>query len=373
MSSAPFMDFIEGLDWNVLHGSAMEWLRTLPSGGVHCIISGPPEGGPFRDLLHEMKRVVRQDGDIWFGDCLSPGEIRELIQEGSPEGGVVLDPFCGLGLNGVLAIQCGRRFLGIECRQESCDEACQRLDDVVHSVEHKEDRVRFLPSYVGSKASWLPLLNNLAGLDFFEPFCGSAVLSANLARTAILNDVDPYVVRILREYDRLIVPEVFDREDYFRVRKTGDWWKYIYCLQRMSFSGVFRYSERSGYNVPCKPEEDVKAISVRAEYERALKRFRELNPIVMNRDYRELPIFLAEGRVVVLDPPYQGGKAAYNQAFDYDAYWRYVEEVRKVAFKVVLFDIEGNIAPRYPQVQLQRRKMRVNGKYRGNIEAMAIL
>ena len=46
---------------------------------------------------------------------------------GSPEGGTVLDPFCGSGTTGVVAVGLGRRFVGIELNQEYCRMAEERI------------------------------------------------------------------------------------------------------------------------------------------------------------------------------------------------------------------------------------------------------
>ena len=144
---------------------------------------------------------------------------------------------------------------------------------------------QFLPSYVGSKKQWVDRLRkDFDQSDVVEPFCGSAVLSANLAKTAILNDLDPFVYQILSQFDKLIVPDQFTKEDYFRVREQKDWWKYAYCLQKMSFSGVFRYS-KNGYNVPIKP---IQFVELRPQYEQALNRWKELNPEVLNLSYLDI-------------------------------------------------------------------------------------
>lgn len=64
--------------------------------------------------------------------------------------------------------------------------------------------VKFLPSYVGSKRHWVSRLAQFKGMDFVELFAGSAILSANLAKTALLNDRDPVVSTILSRFDELI-------------------------------------------------------------------------------------------------------------------------------------------------------------------------
>jgi len=42
------------------------------------------------------------------------GLMRFCIENGCPEGGIVLDPFAGSGTTGVACVQTGRRFIGVE-------------------------------------------------------------------------------------------------------------------------------------------------------------------------------------------------------------------------------------------------------------------
>lgn len=233
----------------------------------------------------------------------------------------------------------------------------------------KDNLIKFLPSYVGSKAHWVERLSLYQGEDFVEVFAGSAVLSANLAESAILNDLDPIIHKVFTNYSKLIVPEVFTQEDYFKYRKDPKWWKYLYCFQKMSFSGVFRYS-KNGYNVPVK--KNIQSISVRPDYLKALNRFKKLKPTILNLSFDEMDMNLFVGKVVVFDPPYEGSKAAYNKEFDYDSYWTMVNEVAKVAKSVLIFDSLKNLKKHNLPV-VGTRKMRVNGKKAGDIEALAIL
>jgi len=230
--------------------------------------------------------------------------------------------------------------------------------------------IRFLPSYVGSKQYWVSRLQDiLDGRPIVELFAGSAVLSANFATRCILVDTDPMVTRILENFDKQIVPEVFTQEDYFAVRASKEWWRYAYCLQKMSFSGVFRYS-KNGYNVPVK--KNIQQISVRADYDRALKRWIELSPFVLNTSYTnvsyELINLLGDDVVVVLDPPYEDSQAHYNRdGFNYTEYWSKVKSLRE-SFDVLAFDRESNIIRQGFEVS-DTRKMRVNGAREGDSEA----
>lgn len=226
--------------------------------------------------------------------------------------------------------------------------------------------IRFLPSYVGSKAHWVDKLQYLQGENFVELFAGSGVLSANLAKTAILNDKDPYIFNIYNNYNDLIVPEEFTQDDYFKYRKDPEWWKYIYPLLGMSFSGVYRYS-KNGFNVPVKKV--VRSVKLKNAYDEAKKRFNELKPVITNYDYLDFPRDLLKDKIVILDPPYAGAQAFYNTKHDSEnkqKYWNFVNEVETLAKRLIIFDAIENM----PFKNYQVRKMRVNGKYGGGKECM---
>lgn len=53
--------------------------------------------------------------------------VETMIAAGTPPGGLVLDPFLGSGTTAVVAQRLGRRYLGIDCVEEYCQIARQRL------------------------------------------------------------------------------------------------------------------------------------------------------------------------------------------------------------------------------------------------------
>ncbi len=234
----------------------------------------------------------------------------------------------------------------------------------------KTNLIKFLPSYVGSKAYWIKDLQEFKNENFVELFCGSSVISANLAKTAILNDIDSIVYKIMANFDKLIVLETFTKEDYMKYRKDIEWWKYIYCLQKMSFSGVFRYS-KNGFNVPMKKDFNLKNINVKPEYDLALVRWTELSPKCLNLSYIDIPKEFLIGKTIVIDPPYQNSQASYNTIFDYTIYWDYINEIKKIAKTIILFDREYNFKKQNISA-VSSRKMRVNGAKQGDTEVMGI-
>ena len=56
--------------------------------------------------------------------------VRNCILAGCPEGGLVLDPFLGSGTTAVVAKKLGRKYLGIDCSEEYCVMAKERLAGV---------------------------------------------------------------------------------------------------------------------------------------------------------------------------------------------------------------------------------------------------
>ena len=58
-----------------------------------------------------------------------PDLIEPMVLAGAPEGGLVLDPFAGAGTTGIVALQNGRSFVGIELNPEYADIARKRLKE----------------------------------------------------------------------------------------------------------------------------------------------------------------------------------------------------------------------------------------------------
>lgn len=57
-----------------------------------------------------------------------PKLIEPCILAGAPDGGMVLDPFCGSGTTGIVATRAGRNFIGIELNPEYITMAERRLE-----------------------------------------------------------------------------------------------------------------------------------------------------------------------------------------------------------------------------------------------------
>jgi DNA modification methylase len=92
-------------------------------------------GNPGSTLADAFE--TRNPGDVWsiptrpfpgaHFATMPPAVARRCILAGSPEGGVVLDPFAGSGTTLMVARQCGRRAVGIELNPEYIDIIRERI------------------------------------------------------------------------------------------------------------------------------------------------------------------------------------------------------------------------------------------------------
>jgi len=205
--------------------------------------------------------------------------------------------------------------------------------------------IAFLPSYVGSKRRWLPELGHLASRPIAELFAGSGIISSTYASRALLVDTDEMLTRALSRFDELIVPDEFTVSDYETVRGAEGWWRYSYYLAAMSRGGIWRWSNKGGFNIQPRNH---KTKQLREDYEVALDRWRELQPDVRCDSYANVAdpeIEAVGGRttIAVFDPPYEKTAAQYNRSgFNYPAYWQRVAETSS-RFETVIFDTAENL------------------------------
>lgn len=91
-----------------------------------------PKGAGAEGRRHTAEHPKgRNPGDVWniptqpFPEAhfavMAPELARRCVVAGCKPGGVVLDPFCGVGTTGMVAGQNGRRFIGIDLSAETLD------------------------------------------------------------------------------------------------------------------------------------------------------------------------------------------------------------------------------------------------------------
>jgi site-specific DNA-adenine methylase len=230
--------------------------------------------------------------------------------------------------------------------------------------------VKTLPTFCGGKARWTKHLSQFKGKKMVEPFAGSAAISFALASEALWNELDPALVLILSRFDEQIVPDVFTQADYYTVRAQPDWWKHAFCLQKMSFGGLFRHS-KGKFNVP--PDKRINEVHLRPQYEEALARWKELKPHVTQGDWANVPPAEYADAVVILDPPFKNSHTPYNNVENYRVYWQAVDKIVDIAETVIAFEYEDVLERFYPDHELVTRVSRFSGKHPARTEAMVVL
>ena len=66
-----------------------------------------------------------------------PDLIKPCILAGCPENGIVLDPFCGAGTTGVVALEHNKNFTGIELNSEYIKIADKRILETEKEIKRK--------------------------------------------------------------------------------------------------------------------------------------------------------------------------------------------------------------------------------------------
>ena len=118
--------------------TAKRWGSGQKYGGQKSGVKGPagqafqkdstfklnPKGTLQRDVLRHSTSQSRDMHYATFPASL----IETFVRAGSQPGDIILDPFCGSGTTGVVAIENGRRFVGSDIMQDYVDSALARLD-----------------------------------------------------------------------------------------------------------------------------------------------------------------------------------------------------------------------------------------------------
>jgi DNA modification methylase len=75
-----------------------------------------------------------------------PDLPKTCMLAGCPEGGVVLDPFSGAATTGIVAVQHGRQYIGIELNPEHIELANRRFAETINSGAGLNDALFHNPS-----------------------------------------------------------------------------------------------------------------------------------------------------------------------------------------------------------------------------------
>jgi len=109
-------------------------------------LSGNPLGKNPSDVW-DIPNVKANHIEKTEHPCQFPVTIpQRLIKALSPEGGLVLDPFCGSGATAVAATLEGRRFVGADTDKGYCEIANARTKEVfAGTIRYREDKPVFIP------------------------------------------------------------------------------------------------------------------------------------------------------------------------------------------------------------------------------------
>ena len=73
---------------------------------------------------------------------------------GCPEGGVVLDPFSGAATTGIVAVQHGRRYIGIELNPQYVELANRRFEETIQTGAGPDDALFYNPNCEVELTGW---------------------------------------------------------------------------------------------------------------------------------------------------------------------------------------------------------------------------
>lgn len=99
------------------------------------------------DVLSIPNKKSKDDKGKNLHDTEKPVELMSiLINNSTKEGGVVLDPFMGIGSTGIAAVQSNRKFVGFEIDKNYFDIAKDRIAQTQSNIaqENKTDNFDFL-------------------------------------------------------------------------------------------------------------------------------------------------------------------------------------------------------------------------------------
>lgn len=137
------------------------WQKTNPPPNLSCrcfthstetILWAKKDDKKSRHFFNYQKMKEKNDGkqmkDVWTGTLTKPSEktegkhptqkpvylLERILLSSTEKGQIILDPFCGSGTTGVVAIQMGRKFIGIDVSEEYLQISKKRLEKLIHDT-----------------------------------------------------------------------------------------------------------------------------------------------------------------------------------------------------------------------------------------------
>lgn len=127
------LDYVRTCFWDRVNG-APQFTGDRPASACEAIVTAHRRGrkrwnaGGKRGIYHHPIVLNRGAGEERVHTTQKPLSLmREIVEDFTDPGDLILDPFAGSGTTGVAAIQLGRRFIGWELSEEYHTIATRRL------------------------------------------------------------------------------------------------------------------------------------------------------------------------------------------------------------------------------------------------------
>jgi DNA modification methylase len=114
---------------------------------------GFPPSGDGRNKRSVWTMTTRPFRGAHFA-VFPPDLPRTCLLAGCPEGGVVLDPFSGAATTGLVAIQHGRQYIGIELNPQYVELANRRFEETIQTGASLDDALFHNPSREADLTGW---------------------------------------------------------------------------------------------------------------------------------------------------------------------------------------------------------------------------
>ena len=117
------------------------WARKDPK-GKHTFNYEAMKNGDWNDDI--LKKPNKQMRSVWQIDTPKPSEkefgkhptqkplelLRRIILASTNKGDLILDPFTGSSTTGIMALELGRKFIGIDLEKEYLDLSVKRFEQL---------------------------------------------------------------------------------------------------------------------------------------------------------------------------------------------------------------------------------------------------
>lgn len=327
-------------------------------------------GGKQMRSVWEISTTPKREKTYGYHPTQKPRKLLyRCILAATNENDLILDPFCGSGTTGVVAVENNRRFIGIDSDKNYLELTNKRLSEVISlsfgSDENKNIGVISMNTsakpflkWAGGKTQLLDEITNSLPDDisnykrYVEPFVGAGAvficfLENDMFDEYIINDINYKLINLyitIRDNLKGLIKEIsalkeeflssddeerekmfyeirdkFNQEDCESVKLAA----YFVFLNKTCFNGLYRENSNGSFNVPFGKyknpsffDEDLLAkisglLNLKNENG-------DLKVRITNLTFGEMKEYINSETFVYCDPPYRpvtaGGFTSYNKS-----------------------------------------------------------